>query len=125
MEPSNSTRRSAPWWLLRIEGLALCGIAVWAFALSDESWWLFVALILVPDLALLGYLLSPAVGAAAYNFTHTLVGSAVLIAGSLVFEASLVFALAMIWAAHIGIDRLVGYGLKYPAAAQITHLQRV
>ena len=33
--------------------------------------------------------------------------------------------LALIWLAHIGADRLLGYGLKYPTAFTDTHLQRV
>jgi Domain of unknown function (DUF4260) len=34
-------------------------------------------------------------------------------------------AVALIWFAHIGMDRTVGYGLKYPTSFKDTHLQRV
>ena len=29
---------------------------------------------------------------------------------------------ALVWAAHIGVDRAVGYGLKYPTGFKHTHL---
>ena len=32
------------------------------------------------------------------------------------------FQIALIWAAHIGVDRVLGYGLKYPTAFRDTHL---
>jgi hypothetical protein len=34
-------------------------------------------------------------------------------------------AIALIWAAHIGIDRALGFGLKYSAGAALTHLGRI
>jgi len=34
-------------------------------------------------------------------------------------------AISLIWIAHIGIDRVLGYGLKYPTAFKDTHLQKV
>ena len=33
--------------------------------------------------------------------------------------------LGLIWLAHIGMDRAIGYGLKYPTNHKDTHLQRV
>jgi hypothetical protein len=32
---------------------------------------------------------------------------------------------SLVWAAHIGADRAVGYGLKYPTGFEDTHLGRV
>ena len=37
----------------------------------------------------------------------------------------LVLSLAMIWLAHIGIDRALGYGLKYQTGFAFTHLGRI
>jgi hypothetical protein len=34
-------------------------------------------------------------------------------------------AVALIWFAHISMDRTVGYGLKYPTSFKDTHLERV
>jgi hypothetical protein len=33
--------------------------------------------------------------------------------------------IALIWAAHVGIDRALGLGLKYTAGFGITHLGRI
>jgi hypothetical protein len=116
---------SWPRALVRLEGAALAALAVWVFADSGESWWLFAALILAPDLGLLGYLVDPAVGARTYNLTHTLLGPAALIGVALAVGSTTWFAVAMIWVAHIGVDRLAGYGLKYPTGNRDTHLQRL
>jgi hypothetical protein len=37
----------------------------------------------------------------------------------------LTLSIALIWLAHIGIDRALGYGLKYVAGFGFTHLGRI
>ncbi len=111
--------------LLRLEGLAFLVAAVAAFAALDGSWLLLAVLLLAPDLAMLGYLRGPRVGAALYNAAHTYpvpvaVGLFGLWAGS-----SLALHLALIWTAHIGMDRALGYGLKLPEGFRHTHLGRI
>ena len=56
---------------LRLEGLALAAISAVLYARTGSSWWLFAALWLVPDLSMLGYLVSPCWGARLYNAIHT------------------------------------------------------
>lgn len=114
-----------PGVLLRLEGVALCGIAVLLYGWLGGGWWWFAVLLLVPDVGLLGYLLGPRHGARLYNLTHTLVVPAVLGAVGLGLGAPTAVLLALVWAAHIGMDRALGYGLKYPGAFADTHLQRV
>ena len=106
--------------LLRLEGLAVLALATYLYARGGHSWILFAALFLVPDVSFAGYLAGPRVGAAAYNAVHTYVGPIALTMFSLVADRSP--AVALIWAAHIGFDRLMGYGLKYPTAFGDTHL---
>ncbi len=85
----------------------------------------FALLFLVPDLSLAGYAFSVRFGTALYNTVHTYTGPLVL-AGIAIFGARPVMLLyALIWTAHIGMDRLVGFGLKYPTRFQDTHLQHV
>lgn len=120
MSPTPGTVRGVPRLLLRLEGLAVVMVAVALQARGDHSWWLFTAVILVPDLALLGYLAGPRLGAAAYNAAHTYLGPALLIAASGGQGPPLAIALA--WAAHIGVDRALGFGLKYAAGFGATHL---
>jgi hypothetical protein len=117
--------RGTPLLVLRAEGLALLGLATWAFTLTGHSWWLYGVLFLVPDTSFAAYLAGPRVGALAYNAMHTTLMPALLAAAGLASSNSLMLALAAIWAAHIGIDRALGYGLKYADGFGATHLGRI
>jgi hypothetical protein len=114
-----------PAVLLRVEGIALLALSVLLYWVNRESWLLFGALLLAPDLSMLGYLAGPRVGAAIYNAFHTYAMPAVVGALGMVLASPMAVALALIWFAHIGVDRTVGYGLKYPTSFKDTHLQRV
>lgn len=112
----------APKLLLRLEGLAVLGMSLLAYSHLGVSWWLFAVLFLVPDLSMLGYLAGPSKGAVFYNLGHSYLLPAVLGVTSLLIASSLALSVALIWAAHIGFDRAVGYGLKYGDAFKHTHL---
>lgn len=114
-----------PRALLRAEGAALVFVAVVLYAKVGASWWLFAVLFLSPDLSLLGYLCGARIGAVVYNAAHTLVGPLLLAAACLLVPNTVLFPFSLIWIAHIGFDRLVGYGLKYAAGFGFTHLGRV
>lgn len=102
--------------LLRLEGLAVLTMAVIAYRHSGAGWGLFAALFLLPDIAFLAYLGNPRAGAVVYNALHSYLAPAVL------WLTGLLPPVALIWVAHIGFDRAVGYGLKYPSAFGATHL---
>jgi hypothetical protein len=108
--------------LLRIEGLAALVLAVTAFQVLGGNWWLFALLILAPDLAMLGWLAGPKIGARIYNVAHTYTLPALLGGAAWAFGATWLVPFAMIWIAHIGLDRAIGYGLKYPESFNATHL---
>lgn len=112
----------APLLLLRAEGLAVALLCVAAFSRSGASWWLFAALILVPDLSICVYLAGPRAGATAYNAVHTYLGPVALLSAAVVLAMPAGIWIALIWAAHIGIDRALGFGLKYPDAFSSTYL---
>jgi hypothetical protein len=111
--------------MLRLEGLALFVGALVVYFDQGFGWLLLVVLFLAPDLSFAGYLAGPQVGAWAYNALHTTVGTIALAIVGLLADTDRCLQLALIWLAHIGIDRLLGYGLKYPTAFKDTHLQRV
>ncbi len=117
--------RGAPRLLLRAEGLAVALAAIAAFSQSGASWRLFAALILAPDLAMLFYLGGPRIGAAAYNAVHTYVGPIALFGAAAAAGAPAAMAAALVWSAHIGVDRALGFGLKYGEGFGFTHLGRV
>jgi len=89
------------------------------------SWLLFAVLVLVPDLSMLGFLAGPRVGAVTYNAAHTTVAPLLLGAVGVILPSETATAVALIWLLHIGFDRAVGYGLKYPSSFKDTHLNRV
>jgi len=111
--------------LLRLEALALFLAAVALYVHSGAGWKLFAILILVPDLSMAFYLGGPRIGAAAYNAAHSTVGPIALAAASFFVPQPLLMPIALIWAAHVGIDRALGFGLKYPTAFGDTHLGRI
>jgi hypothetical protein len=114
-----------PGFLLRAEGFVLLTVSVAAYHQLNGNWLLFFLLFLWPDLLMLGYLANARLGAAFYNLVHTEVGP-LLLGAVAAFEGwhnSLLFTI--IWMAHIGLDRMLGYGLKYPTFFKDTHLQRV
>jgi hypothetical protein len=80
---------------------------------------------LAPDLSMVGYLAGPVVGAATYDVAHTYALPIVLVTVGVIADAELAIQLGLIWFTHIGVDRAVGYGLKYPSGFKDTHLQRV
>jgi hypothetical protein len=116
---------SRPAVLLRAEGAALLLTSVMLYWVSGGSWLLFALLLLVPDLSMLGYLAGPRVGATVYNVFHAYPLPAALGAFGLLGGSPLALAVALVWFAHIGMDRLVGYGLKYPTEFKDSHLGRV
>lgn len=89
-----------------------------ALADGGNSW--YVLPFLAPDLSFLAYLAGAPVGAAACNAVHSHVAPLALAAWALVSERPA--TVALIWMAHIGFDRLLGYGLKYSTAFRDTHL---
>ena len=112
--------------LLHLEGAVIFAAATWAyFALLDGSWIAFLALILVPDLSMVGYLRGPRLGAWTYNLVHTEALPVALLAIGLGIDSRRVLLAALVLAAHIGMDRAAGYGLKFTSGFKHTHLQRV
>jgi Domain of unknown function (DUF4260) len=114
--------RSVRTWL-RLEALALLALSLALYAHGGYGWGRFLALLLVPDLSMLGYFVNPRVGAVSYNLAHSTLGPIAL--GALAYLGILPMALPLIWLAHVGMDRALGYGLKYPTAFGDTHLGQV
>jgi hypothetical protein len=113
-------------YVLRLEGLALFALSLALYARSGAGWSQFAWLFLVPDISLAGYLLGPARGAAIYNAVHSELGPMLLGAASLLGLLPVAaLPLALIWAAHVGFDRALGYGLKYASGFTQTHLGEV
>jgi hypothetical protein len=111
-----------PKTVLRLEGAAMLAASVLFYAEHGRSWLLFALLLLVPDVGMVGYVAGSRLGATTYNLLHTVVGPAALLVIGLLTDDTLSSAIAMIWIAHIGMDRALGYGLKYGDSFGHTHL---
>lgn len=116
---------SLPRVLLHMEGLAVFAGAIALYARESGSLWLFLLLLLVPDISMVGYLINKSRGAWIYNVAHTYITPALLAALAVGIDSEMLLHTALIWFAHIGMDRMVGYGLKYATDFQDTHLNRV
>jgi hypothetical protein len=111
--------------ILRIEAFAAFAAALAFYAHGGFSWPVFALLFLAPDLAMLGYLAGPRVGAASYNLAHNEALAIALALGGFFGGVPAAVAGGLIWIAHIGFDRALGYGLKYPTGFGDTHLARI
>ena len=116
---------SGPQRWLRLEGFAVLATAVTLYAQGGYSWWLFVLLLLAPDLAMVGYLANPRLGAQLYNVVHNYAVVLVGLGIAYVTATPWLLAVSLIWLAHVGMDRAVGYGLKYSDQFKHTHLDGI
>jgi hypothetical protein len=108
--------------LLKLEELFMLGLSIFLFSKLDFAWWWYPALLFTPDLSMLGYLISPQFGAATYNFIHfKALGIGIFVIGVILASQTLQLT-GLILFGHSSMDRVMGYGLKYPDAFQHTHL---
>jgi len=122
------TSFARPW--LRLEGLAtfiIAGLLYWHFHLN--GFW-FAVLFLAPDLSMLGYLAGPRFGATLYNLGHNHLAAGIVLAAGLIADITgaprlALLGIGLIWCAHIGFDRALGYGLKSPESFRLTHLGKI
>jgi len=108
--------------LLKLEGLALLVAGTLGYGYNFDSWLWYGILFLSPDIGMLGYLVNPKIGAITYNLFHHLLVAAVVLAIGYYFDMSAVFLYGWVMVAHIGFDRILGYGLKFPDDFKHTHL---
>ncbi len=111
--------------LLTLEEIAQFLLGIFLFSRLDFAWWWFPALILVPDLSMIAYLVNPKIGALVYNFFHhKLLAIIVFVLGYYIDNQILILG-GIILFAHSAMDRVFGYGLKYEDAFSNTHLGKI
>lgn len=126
VDQSPVTDIAPPRRLLNGEGAAALGFGIVTFSQLDVTWWLFGILLLAPDLSMLTLPLGKRISSFSYNIFHTYASPALLALGGYLLDENLLIAIAAIWVCHIGLDRTIGYGLKYASKAfKETHLQQV
>lgn len=108
--------------VLRLEGMLVLISACVAYSKFGLGWGTFALWFLAPDLSFFGFLAGPKVGSIAYNSAHSYIGAICCISTALIVSAPILLSAGMIWCAHIGFDRALGYGLKYATGFGFTHL---
>jgi hypothetical protein len=111
--------------ILHVEGLAFFTTAVIAYYVLNGNWILFILLLFVPDFFMVGYLKNKKLGSMLYNFGHTYMLGLLIVSGGLLLGQNTIIYIGVIFFAHVGLDRFLGYGLKYASGFKDTHLQRV
>ena len=112
-----------PSIILRIEGAAVFAACAYIYSAHGWSLLMFVVLFLAVDLCMLGYVAGQRAGAMIYNLFHQYLFPILLGVYALVTATDLALQIALIWMAHIGADRVLGYGLKTPNGFKTTHVQ--
>jgi hypothetical protein len=115
---------SAPRILLHLEGLGVLAATCVLYSRLEYSWIRFAVFLLAPDLAMLGLLVNRELGVICYNSVHTYIAPLLLFCLFSALGQQQLYWIVLVWTAHIGMDRLCGYGLKYPADLKQSHLQR-
>lgn len=111
--------------VVRIEnGIALV-ISFYIYTLLDFPIWLFFVLLFIPDITMIGYAINNKIGANVYNLGHSFVLPLSLATGYFFFSNEYLLLLIIIWSAHIFMDRLLGFGLKYQDSFNHTHIHRL
>lgn len=111
--------------LLKSEECGLVLLSLLVFSQTSFAWWWYPVLILAPDIGMIGYLKNPKTGAVLYNLFHHQ-GIAVLFIGlGWVMGSDMALLAGTILLGHSALDRIFGYGLKYPDSFHNTHLGRI
>jgi hypothetical protein len=111
--------------VLRLEGLCVLIVASVAYSKFGLGWGTFALFFLTPDISLFGYLAGPKIGAISYNLAHSYIGAVACLVAGVILPAPTIVCIGLIWCAHIGFDRALGYGLKYSDGFGFTHLGRI
>lgn len=111
--------------LIKPEGLAVGALGTYLYFSNGFSWVLFLLLLFVPDVSMAGYAISKKMGAYVYNAVHTYITPLLLVFLGLFLSVDWLLRMSFIWLVHIGMDRMLGYGLKYETGFKDTHIQRL
>ncbi len=108
--------------VIKVEEVFMFVIAIWAYSQLHFSWWLFMVLILLPDIGMIGYLFNSKVGAITYNICHHKGLAIVIFLIGFYIHIPVIQLIGIILYGHASMDRIFGYGLKYFDNFKHTHL---
>lgn len=108
--------------LIRLEEMMIFVLSGYLFSLLDYGWWLFLVLLLTPDLGMMGYAINKKIGAIIYNIVHHRGLQLMIYFIGLMLDLRIMMLIGVILFAHSSLDRVFGYGLKYKDDFKHTHL---
>ncbi len=111
--------------LLKFEGLFIFLSALYLYNFLHFNWFLFIILLLIPDISMIGYLKDKRLGAITYNLIHNFALGILIFFAGLLLKNDIFLALGIILIAHVGMDRFMGFGLKYKTDFKDIHMQKV
>jgi GR25 family glycosyltransferase involved in LPS biosynthesis len=114
-----------PKAILHVENLLFLAVALYAYYVFGGNWFYFFLFFLVPDASMAGYLINPKIGAVIYNLVHNYFLAIFLLMFSAFTRVEMFALAAFILSAHVAVDRLCGFGLKYPDHFKHTHIQKL
>lgn len=108
--------------ILQLEEAAMFGFCIYALSIFQVDWWVYLILILGPDLSMIGYMAGNSIGAFSYNlFHHKAIAVAVFVTG-FILKIECIQVMGIILFGHSSMDRMFGYGLKLKEGFKHTHL---
>lgn len=111
--------------LVKLENVFVLILVLSLYAIFDFSFWIFLICLLAPDLTAIGYVFNKRIGSMVYNVGHTYALPSLVTLLYLLLNEPVLLQIALIWLAHISIDRTLGYGLKYASDFKITTVQKL
>lgn len=111
--------------ILQLEGLIIALMSIFFYLELGGDVIFFIILWLVPDMGMIGYIISKKIGSLTYNITHTYTIPIILLSYTLLSNLGLGVQVSLIWISHIGLDRFLGYGIKYPDKFKNTHMNKI
>jgi hypothetical protein len=112
-----------PIWFERVEGAVIFICFTGLYLALQHNFLKFVLLFIAIDLSIIAYAFGPKIGAFIYNLAHIMAIPLLLIGFGLLNGQYLwLAAFALVWLAHIGFDRMLGLGLKFPDSFHHTTL---
>ena len=110
---------------LQLEELAMLLLGIYVFGFLHYHWWLFLVLVLAPDVGMVGYIFGTKAGAFTYNLLHHKGLAIMLYLAGFFFMNEILQLIGVIIFSHAAFDRLLGYGLKYEEGFKFTHLGKI
>jgi hypothetical protein len=108
--------------ILKTEEALKLIVSYWFSLQLGFAWWTFLAWLIAPDISIAAYAVNSRVGAMVYNaFHHQGLAIVVGLTGVYLQNKELEFAGLLLFG-HSSMDRVFGYGLKYPDDFKHTHL---